>query len=91
MVIMKMKIGKREFYSVNGYHVRADAMNAIGEELFTPEGWAIIAKQIATLGYVNCNLHSIGIEPAPIRDALDIANKKIAELEKIVAKFLKGD
>ena len=30
-------------------------------------------------------------DTASIRDALDIANKKIAELEKIVAKFLKGD
>lgn len=91
MVIMKMKMGKREFYSVNGYHVRADAMNAIGEELFTPDGWAIIAKHVAKLGYAICNVCTDGIKPDDIKRALAAANERADKLEKIVAKFLKGD
>lgn len=64
MLIIKMKIGGKDFYSVNGYHVRQDAMNAIGEEIFTPEGWAAIAKTVEQVGFATCNLHSDGITPA---------------------------
>ena len=91
MLIVKMKIGKKEFYSVNGYHVRADAMNAIGEEIFTPEGWAIIAKHVAKLGYAICNVCTDGITPDDIKRSLAAANEKAAKLEKRVAHLLKGD
>ena len=91
MVIVRMKIGDRRFYSVNGYHVRMDAMDAIGKEIFTEEGWDIIAKHVAKRGFAACTVCSDGITPKEIRDALDNANKKIANLEDKVARFLKGE
>ena len=91
MVITRMKIGKKDYYSVNGYHVRVDAMDAIGEEIFTPDGWAIIAKHVATLGYAICNVCTDGITPDDIKRALAAANAKTAKLEKRIAHLLKGE
>lgn len=91
MVIVRMKIGDRRFYSVNGYHIRMDAMDAIGKEIFTEEGWDIIAKQVAKLGFAACTIGTDGITPKKVKAALDNANKKIANLEDKVAKLVKGD
>lgn len=91
MVIVRMKVGGRKFYSVNGYHVRMDAMDAIGKEIFTEEGWDIIAKHVAKLGFAACTIGTDGITPDDIKRSLAAANEKAAKLEKRVAHLLKGD
>ncbi len=91
MVIMRMKVGGRRFYSVNGFHVREDAMDAIGKEIFTEEGWDIISKQVDKRGFAACTIGTDGITPDDIKRSLAAANEKAAKLEKRVAHLLKGD
>lgn len=89
MTIVQVKIGKKKLYSVNGFHITREAMEAIGKEIFTESGWATIAKTVATLGYANCTLHSDGVKPDEVKNQLADANQRIVALERQMAELLR--
>ena len=81
MILVKTQINGKTFYSVNGYHVRKDAIEAIASEIFTQSAWLRAKASLEQDGFVN-----IPCVPAhtarDILKELDDANKKIADLKQ---------
>lgn len=87
MTIVRINVAGKTFYSVNGYHIRREALDAIGKELFSDDGWAKIANAVATLGFATCNINAQGTTPDSIKDELIRTKQKNAALEKQIAQL----
>ena len=88
MVFVKTQINGKIFYSVNGYHVHKDAIEAIASEIFTKSAWLRTKSSLERDGFV-----SVSCIPAhtarDILAELDNAKKTIADLEQQLSANVK--
>ena len=84
MKLERLTIGKKSWYTLNGKPIAQDTLWALGEEFFTKDKWQQIAESLRVNGCAETTL-------TPWQESADqeiaLANKKIAALEKRVAKL----
>ena len=74
-------------YRVNGLNISLDTLSAICREFYGENGWQKIQSDLGSIGFLNIENNAPRQIVKNAFDELNIANKKIAALEKRVTEL----